>query len=129
MKLTMWRVVVVLNTHTKFRENRPFHHPYPEERQDGRRATALSIISPQRGRESQNKLVICLLPREYCSESIRISDFGWKTENLVVSSAVLFQVHQYTMASLFWNSLPRRGLIIFVTRRLELSAVFELDRL
>ena len=32
MKLTMWRVVVVLNTHTKFRENRPFHHPYPEER-------------------------------------------------------------------------------------------------
>ena len=31
MKLTLWRVVVVLNTHTKFRENRPFHHPYPEE--------------------------------------------------------------------------------------------------
>ena len=26
MKLTMWRVVVVFNTHTKFRENRPFHH-------------------------------------------------------------------------------------------------------
>ena len=27
MKLTLWRVVVVLNTHTKFRKNRPFHHP------------------------------------------------------------------------------------------------------
>ena len=27
MKLTLRRVVVVLNTHTKFRENQPFHHP------------------------------------------------------------------------------------------------------
>ena len=45
MKLTMWRVVVVFNTHTKFRENRPFHHPYPEERQGRRRATASSLRS------------------------------------------------------------------------------------
>ena len=27
----MWLVVVVLNTHTKFQENSPFHHPYLED--------------------------------------------------------------------------------------------------